>query len=177
MHNLCFFNLRTKDGYCYIWNESEGGLTADEFASCLFHFIETHVLPSFATVNKENSKIILYSDGCTYQNRNSTTANAAINLALIHNITIEHKYLEVGHTQMEADSIHSTIERCIKNRTINVPADYAYVCSIARKKPHPYYVEYLDHTFFKSFNKISFLRSIRPGKRKGDAKVVQKPFL
>ena len=25
-HNFCLFNLRTKDGFCYLWNETEGGL-------------------------------------------------------------------------------------------------------------------------------------------------------
>lgn len=27
LHNLCIFNHKTKDGYSYLWNEVEGGLT------------------------------------------------------------------------------------------------------------------------------------------------------
>lgn len=62
-------------------------------------------------------------------------ANALLNLAMIYGVTIEQKFLEVGHTQMEADSVHSTIERCIRKRTIYVPADYEEICNKARKKP------------------------------------------
>lgn len=38
-------------------------------------------------------------------------SNALIELAVEKNTIIEQKYLEVGHTQMEVDSIHSSIER------------------------------------------------------------------
>ena len=30
---------------------------------------------------------------------------------------------------------------------------------------------FLDHTFFKRFNNVQFLRSIRPGRNKGDSKI------
>lgn len=26
VHNFCLFNLKTSEGYCYLWNETEGGL-------------------------------------------------------------------------------------------------------------------------------------------------------
>ena len=173
IHNLCFYNLRNADGFCYLWNESDGGLTAHEFATCLSDFINTHVIP-YIDHSKGDPKIVMYSDGCTYQNRNSVISNALLNLARFHNITIEQKYLEVGHTQMEVDSMHSTIERCVRNRPIYVPADYAHICKIARRKPRPYNIKYLDHTFFKSFQTVELLKSIRPGYKKGDAKVTYK---
>ncbi|CAG4990738.1 unnamed protein product [Parnassius apollo] len=86
-------------------------------------------------------------------------------------LAIEQKFLEVGHTQMEADSMHSTIERQLKNKVINVPAEYISIAKHARKCPVPYYVTYLDHTYFKNFDKIQFYKSIRPGRSKGDPKV------
>lgn len=66
------------------------------------------------------------------------------------NIAIEQKILEVGHTQMEADSMHSTIERHLKNKVINVPAEYISIAKQARKCPAPYNTKYLylDYTYF-----------------------------
>ena len=49
---------------------------------------------------------------------------------------------------MEADSVHSTVERMVEKRVINVPSEYIDV-SHARKNPRTYAVMFLDHTFFK----------------------------
>ena len=58
--------------------------------------------------------VIIWSDGCTYQNRNSTLSSAILhtlhggqkpNLKEVHQ-----KYLTRGHTQMEVDSIHAATE-------------------------------------------------------------------
>ena len=39
VHNFFSFNLGTKNGYCYIWNESQGDLSSDVFAFLQFnHF-------------------------------------------------------------------------------------------------------------------------------------------
>ncbi|CAG9814304.1 unnamed protein product [Phaedon cochleariae] len=105
------------------------------------------------------------------KNRNSTLANALLNLSMVSKITIEQKFLERGHTQVEADSIHSTIERKLRHTNISVPADYVAICRSARRYPRPYTVYYLGHGFFKDFSKLSFLKSLRPGKRVGDPHV------
>lgn len=167
VHNLVFYNLKNQKAYCFLWNEVEGGLGAEEFASIWSYFIEKKVLCG----NDNPEKIIFYSDGCTYQNRNSVMSNALLNSAIQNNITIEQKILEIGHTQMEADSVHSTIERAMKNRNVDVPAEYIGICKTARKKPEPYDVTYLDFSFFKNFNTVQFYKSIRPGRGKGDSKV------
>lgn len=170
VHNLCFYNLNNHDGHCFLWNETEGGVTAEEFASIWVYFLKESVVPSAL---HDGAKIILYTDGCSYQNRNSVMANALLNLSVTSNITIVQKYLESGHTQMEADSMHSTIEKCVRNKIINVPAEYAKYCKIARKNPRPYSVKYLDHTFFKTFSEVMAFKSIRPGRVKGDLKVTE----
>ncbi|KAL4705163.1 hypothetical protein ACJJTC_007909 [Scirpophaga incertulas] len=170
-HNFCIFNLRNKDGFCYLWNETEGGLSSDNYATIIVKFITDKLLPSIRRVPDNDVKIVLYSDGCTGQNRNVILANALLNVATFNNITIEQKYLEVGHTQMEADSMHATIERKLKNKVIHVPAEYVGVCLGARIHPKPYIVSYLTHDFFKSFGSLQYYKSIRPGKATGDAKV------
>lgn len=64
-----------------------------------------------------------------------------------NNITVTQKYLEKGHTQMECDFMHSVVEKALRHKKINVPADYAYIAKIASKKS-PYDVTYLYHEFF-----------------------------
>lgn len=96
----------------------------------------------------------MYSDGCGYQNRNVVFSNALLNLAKLHNLRIVQKYLEKGHTQMEVDSVHSQIEKKVRNLTINVSADYVLAMKKACRNPEPYSVNYIDHNFFKNYEKI-----------------------
>lgn len=167
VHNWCIYDLKKNYGSCFIWNEAEGGLNSDEFATILSKFFIEKVIPR---MGEHNRYIILYTDGCTYQNRNIVLSNALLNVAMLHNVTIEQKYLEVGHTQMEVDSMHAMIEKKLRNQVINVPAEYISICKKA-KKVKPYQVEYLNYSYFKSFKDIKFYNSIRPGKMKGDPKV------
>lgn len=167
VHNFTIYNIKTKQGFCYLWNECEGKIGANEFSTIISNFIEHE-----ARDLKKNQELIFYSDGCCSQNRNATLANAILHASIVNNITVVQKYLERGHTQMEADSMHSLIERALKHRKINIPADYVDVCLQARSKPEPFQVKYLDHSFFKDFGKLNYLTSIRPGKKVGDSTVM-----
>lgn len=167
VHNWCIFDMKSTDGYCFVWNEAEGGLNSDEFATILTNYFVQNVIPK---MGEDNRRIVIFTDGCTYQNRNITLANALLNVAMLHNVVIEHKYLEVGHTQMEVDSMHAMIEKKLKDCVINVPAEYITFCKKARKAK-PYNVEYLTYSYFKNFKDVAFYKSIRPGKMKGDPKV------
>ena len=61
----------------------------------------------------------------TYQN---ILANALISLDIRRNMVIIQEFLERGHTQMECDSVHSTVERKLRNRQIYAPAMYVEAC-------------------------------------------------
>lgn len=165
VHNYTIYNLKTNDGFCFLWHEGEGGVTSNEFATILYDFIENK------SGIKSGEEIIIFSDGCGYQNRNVTLTNALLHLCKKKKITIIQKYLVPGHTQMECDSMHSTIERKLRNQDIYTPAGYLSACKLARRHPKPYSVEYLRHTYFKNYSKLSFFMSIRPGIRVGDATV------
>lgn len=117
--------------------------------------------------------IVLYSDSCGYQNKNAVLSNALSVLASKNKVEIELKFLEKGHTQMECDSTHSLIESRLKGRDIFLPTDYIGVIKEARKKPMPFEVEYLDHTYFSNYDDPQLFRypSIRPGKLKNELKV------
>ncbi|KAJ8889181.1 hypothetical protein PR048_008675 [Dryococelus australis] len=162
VHNFTLFDLKAKDVYCYLWHESEGRITSNEFSSIVCFFIS-----SKSGVNS-NEIVNLYSDGCTYQNINSTLSNAVFNLSQEMNIIVIQTNLERGHTQMECDNMHSTIERKLKNREIYTPASYVNICKSARDSPKPYDVMYANHSFFKDYSDLSFVSSIRPGLNVGD---------
>ena len=138
-------------------------MSANEFASCLY---------SYLTEDKNFDKCIVWSDGCTYQNRNVTLSKALTYFAQKNGKVIEQKILTKGHTQMKVDSVHSRIKIAIGQRPIYCPADYVRIMEEARKNPKPYDVKYLDHTFFEDFSITSTFKSIRPGSKAGDPVVV-----
>lgn len=168
VHNFTIFDLRTKDGYCFLWDESEGLLSANEFASIICYFISKIVC------FEEGEEILFYSDGCCHQNRNITLSNALLNLSAFHGITIIQKFLEKGHTQMECDSMHSMIEKRLRNQDIYSPSGYLDACKHARRNPRPYIVKRLHHNFFRNYSKApcSFYKSLRPGNKAGDPMVI-----
>ena len=125
------------------------------------------MLYDYLTTNNlclQANTIIVYSDGCSYQNRCTVLSNTLLLFTKMNNKTLIHKYLCKRHTQMEVDSIHSAIERTLKNRRIYSPASYIDIIECAKKKEP----KYLDHTFFRDFRPFDFYNSIRPGRTAGD---------
>ncbi|KAK7504088.1 hypothetical protein BaRGS_00004820 [Batillaria attramentaria] len=68
-------------------------------------------------------------------------------------------------------TVHSAIERKLLNCQIYWPAEYIEVITSARTKPEPYHVKNLTFEFFLDFSKLSFCKTIRPGRRPGDPQV------
>lgn len=165
MHNFTIYNLSSHQCTNYWWNESEADLVSSVFTTIIISHLEKHCT--------ENKPIVLWSDGCPYQNRNAILANALCNYAVKYQKPVTQKYLEPGHTQMECDSVHSVIERKLKNRDIFLPYDYVSITKTARLKPFPYDVEYLEHQFFKKYDdpKLMRYKSIRPGRTTKDPTV------
>ena len=94
-------------------------------------------------------KIFFYTDNCSAQNKNKnllTLHHYAIKVLGV--VSITHKYLVIGHTQNEGDSVHSTIERektrILKNESIFVPTQWKSVIQCAKKSGTPYEVHELD---------------------------------
>ena len=79
------------------------------------------------------------------------------------------KYLVVGHTQMEVDSMHASIEKKIVG-DIFVPHDYVVVMQSARLRPSPYIVKQIGYAEVLKLHG-TYLTSIRPGKKTGDPTV------
>lgn len=168
-HNYTVYDLSTHHCTCYWFSEIDADLQASTFASLLVDYLKRKYL-----LDIENKKeIVIYSDGCTYQNRNSTLANALLSLSYQYNITITQKFLVKGHSQMECDSVHATIEKKIKNKNIEIPNDYHRLTEEARQRPFPYEVVAPTFDFFQNFNFNLVYSSIRPGKKSSDPTVTQ----
>lgn len=163
VHQFTIYNEKDASVVCYVWHEAEGRLDANIFTSCLIHFLEG--------LDDKNTPIIIYSDGCSAQNRNVTLANAMLAFATKYKTEVTQKYLVVGHTQMECDSVHATIETRKKQKELFVPADFVRIIKEARPQ-EPYQVRYIDHKFFLDYSKMNCYKSIRPGTKAGDPCVV-----
>lgn len=91
-------------------------------------------------------------------------------LCVILHTVFTYLRLEKGHTQMEVDSVHHTIEMKLKKREIYLPTDYINVCKDARSK-NPYRVKYLNFSCFSDYSSLKYYTSIKPGYKKGDPTV------
>jgi hypothetical protein len=133
VHNLTWYDLKTRDVLNYLWTEVEGGLTASIFTS-----IHVDRLEKLLEEHPRVTEIIVWSDGCQYQNKNAVEATALRRFASKNGVTVVWKYLQVGHTFMEGDSAHSAIEAKRKQQDVNSPHDYISIIKHAReRKPAP----------------------------------------
>ncbi|KAL7296129.1 hypothetical protein TKK_0010673 [Trichogramma kaykai] len=111
--NLTCYVLATNLGTCFVWNKTVAKKGSNEVASILMRQIE-HILSSRPQVND----IRTVSDNCTGQNKNQNVFTMLIMKAVLHDVKITHRFLEVGHTQSAGDSMHSTIESYTRHRDI-----------------------------------------------------------
>lgn len=145
-YNLTIHDLGTGEVTCYMWHEAEGGRGANQIATCLFlQLIEL-------TPNIQN--VVLYSDTCGGQNRNSHVA-AMFFYALQQNTNlklIDHKFMISGHSHMECDVDHSLIEKQKKKleTQINHPYDWYQLVRMTGKK-RKFIVKELTYDSFLDF--------------------------
>jgi hypothetical protein len=155
VHNMTFYRLNDGEVDLYIWNESDGHVSCNEFVSCIVHYVS--MLP------EEVTRVILISDGCAYQNRNRALSSGLRDLS--KSIVIEQLYLERGHTMMEADTVHAQLDRTFKHAVIYAPSDY--VCLLRQIRPQqPYRLKLLDYNLFSNFEALpTNVSSIRPSEK------------
>lgn len=138
-----------KNGTCNVWSEVDGKKGSTEVGTCILNYL--HSLPTSV------EHVIFYCDTCGGQNRNQFIVSAllyAVNRT--ENLrTIDLKYLESGHSVMECDSMHSTIERARKNLKIYTPEEYAVLMGAARKNPRPYVVNQLKFSDFYNLHDLT----------------------
>lgn len=113
MYNLTGYCSANKTTYCSLWNEGIMGRSGDDIASALIKIIK-----EVAKDLPDTKKIILWSDSCVAQNKNSHISFALLDFLRSQKCieSIDHKYSEAGHSLMqEVDAVHSCIERHLRN--------------------------------------------------------------
>ncbi|XP_062554040.1 uncharacterized protein LOC134219336 [Armigeres subalbatus] len=139
-YNLTIFEThRGKNrGLCYMWDESRGRRGANEIGSCLLAD-----LTGFLNENVNAKLINLYSDRCGGQNLNFIICMTFSYIVEQCNkdgrdVTVRHKFMCSGHSHMEVDSIHGSIERAKKITSVDIdtPRDWViFIGQIRRKTP------------------------------------------
>jgi hypothetical protein len=130
---LTVYSLGDKTVVCHVWDETNCKRGACEIATCLLK-------NTLSVCRSGNVKEVIYfSDSCGGQNRNQfVTASLLFTLSQVPNLRlISHKFLVSGHSQMECDSVHSTIEGAKKITPVYVPSQWCTLISLARKS-QPY---------------------------------------
>jgi len=126
-YNFTIFDIANKQGYCYMWTETEGNRGSNEIGTCLFKFIEL-------LKDRGVEEFTFYSDNCGGQNRNRYIYSMWEYAASIYKVTIIHRFFEKGHTQNEGDSMHATIECAKKGKIIYVPSQWMTLVRCAKLK-------------------------------------------
>ncbi len=161
---ICVYNLTIYEckppnvAHCYVWSEIDGKRGSSEIGSCLLHFISQ--LPD----NVE--ELILYSDSCGGQNRNQYVAAAmlwAVEKMAIKSIKL--CFLEPGHTQMECDSMHASIEHEKKHKHVYGLNEWLNIMLSARRN-RPYNVHRL--TFRDFYDLKSLARQLVKNRNKNE---------
>ena len=161
VYNFTIYNQATGQGYCMLWNETQGRRGSNEIGSLLYLYLKEHV-PA------DVKHVIVTSDSTVSQNRNQyITSMLLLAVQCLPNIeTIEQKFLEPGHTEMEVDSMHSAIDFQRKHLHISSPYEWPVVLQTARRE-RPYHVhevecgEFFDlHSLPKSLKAEKSLKDI-----------------
>ncbi|KAJ8949691.1 hypothetical protein NQ314_008154 [Rhamnusium bicolor] len=149
VYNLTIFDGSNPEGHCYVWDETHGKKGSAEIGTCLLKYL--HGLPETVT------HVSTFSDTCGGHNRNKYVAAAmlyAVN-KINHLKVIVLKFMESGHSYLEADSMHATIERARKHKTIYTTREWSVLISAARIRPKPYIVNNLNFNDFYDLQKVA----------------------
>ncbi|XP_062602831.1 uncharacterized protein LOC134264549 [Saccostrea cucullata] len=146
-YNFTIYDMNSKSVVCNIWNETDAKRGSCEIATCLFLFNKS-VGPK--------EEIVYFSDSCTGQQRNLqfstmclyTVVNLPINV-------LTHYYFERGHSQMEGDSVHATIECATKKSEIFTTSDWITAIKNAKRKDPKYQVKELGNEMVLDFKECA----------------------
>lgn len=149
IYNFTIFDAYNKTGHCFVWDECNAKKGSNEIGSCLLKYL--FQLP--LTVNH----VAAFSDTCGGQNRNKHVCAAmlyAVNK--IDNLEIvDLKFMETGHSYLEVDAMHATIERGRKHKKVYTTREWALLISAARINPFPYNVHTLKILDFYDLKQLS----------------------
>jgi hypothetical protein len=124
----------SKQAYGCLWPETMSGRSANDIASAM-----VVILRKVVTDHPTVTKLILWSDSCVPQNKNSIMSTA-IKCFMQSNPSIEavvQKFCEAGHSEIqEIDCIHSQLEKATEHTEIYSPVGLVRILArVPRKQP------------------------------------------
>lgn len=135
LYNFTVYDMSQKNGYCYMWSEANGKKGANEVCSGLMLFMQSKI-------DGGTKQFKFWSDNCSGQNRNRIVFALYQYIVQKYDVeSITHRFLEVGHTQNEGDSVHSVIEGASNNRTIYTPEQWFNLIRWAKTSGEAYRVQ------------------------------------
>lgn len=146
-YNFTVFDIVSKQASCFMWYESVAKRGSNDISSCMYKYNK-----SLGAVDH----IIYYSDSCSGQNRNLPFS--CMCLYSVQNMpinTITHTYFERGHSQMEGDSVHATIEKATKKHDMFGPTDWMTAVSNCKVSEPRYKVLEVDTSDIKDFKDLA----------------------
>lgn len=146
-YNFTTYDFNSRNVDCYVWDESQAKRGSCEIATCLLKHNRSA---------GEKDEVIYYSDSCIGQQRNIQFCT--IVLYSVTNLPIEtitHKYFERGHSQMEGDSVHTTIENATKRLEIYSPNDWVLGNKNSKQNPPKYNVTEIRHDMIIDFKECA----------------------
>jgi hypothetical protein len=149
IYNFTVYSQATADGFCMLWNETDGQRGSNEIGTLLFIYLRDCLPPNV-------THVVITSDSTVSQNRNRfVTAMMLLAVQVLPNIhTIEQKYLEPGHTEMEVDSMHAAIDSARKNLKVFAPSEWPMVLQMARRSK-PYDVKEFEFSDFYDLHDLA----------------------
>ncbi|XP_072376507.1 uncharacterized protein [Diabrotica undecimpunctata] len=151
VYNFTIFDASDATGHCYVWDETHGKKGSTEIGTCLLKYLYS--------LSETVTHVSTFSDTCGGQNRNKYVSAAllyAVN-TIKHLEVFDLKFMETGHSYLEADSMHATIERARKHKKIYSTREWSVLISAARVKPKPYCVHNLNFNDFYDLQKLADL--------------------
>lgn len=150
-YNLTAHFSQSKTIYCALWTEAISGRSGNDLASALYKIL-THL-----AIEHEFTELILWSDSCVPQNRNSFISCAVQNFLHKHpNIKkITMKYSVPGHSCIqEVDNAHSLIEKGMAHTEFYSPLGLIRILKSINRQ-HPIRVLQMGENDFYAFGTAS----------------------
>lgn len=151
--NFTVFNMVERLGVSYLWHEGVGKKGSSEISSALLHYIEHLVKQAYKDIR-------FWSDNCAGQNKNRFLYAMYEYVAVKYDIKITHRYLEPGHTQMEADSKHARIEKATDKKDIYDFDGWVEAIEEAKESLPKYRVQLLNKENIFSFKTLVAMQNL-----------------
>jgi len=149
MFNLTVYESGPQNAIAYLWGETNGGRGCNEIVTCIYKYLlgldEKRLYKSVA----------LYCDSCCGQNKNRAMIAMLYNTKFEHIEEVKLTFLLPGHTYMPVDSVHATIERFTRNKTVWSPSQWSTLITNSRINPSPIEVRNVQYTEFNDWKTLA----------------------